>query len=84
MCLPGREGATGRSPANAGARAPASPEKVFAMETDFSGLFGFGIVAVVFFVVLYAGLIALMFWLTYTVIWRAVRRGLREFHYPKQ
>lgn len=54
------------------------------METDFSGLFGFGIVAFIFFVVLYAGLIALMFWLTYTVIWRAVRRGLREFHYPKQ
>lgn len=54
------------------------------MDTDFSGLFGFGIVAFFFGLVLYAGLVVLMFWLTYTVIWRAVRRGLREFHYPQQ
>ena len=31
---------------------------------------------------LYAGLIALGFWAVYQVIWRAVRRGLREFHGP--
>ena len=31
---------------------------------------------------LYAGLIALGFWVLYQVIWRAVRRGLREFHGP--
>lgn len=54
------------------------------MTSDLSGFFGFGIVAVFIAVVLYAGLIALFFWITYTIIWRAVRRGLREFHYPNQ
>lgn len=31
---------------------------------------------------LYAGVIAVGFWVLYQVIWRAVRRGLREFHGP--
>lgn len=54
------------------------------MDTDYSGLAGFGIVAIIFFFIVYAGLLVLMFWLLDTVIWRAVRRGLREFHHPNQ
>lgn len=72
------------APPNAGARLPSKPENLCAMDTDYSGLAGFGIVAIIFFFIVYAGLLVLMFWLLYTVIWRAVRRGLREFHHPNQ
>lgn len=34
------------------------------------------------YLALMAGAIALGVWITYTIIWRAVRRGLREYHYP--
>ena len=37
---------------------------------------------VVLYLLLTIGLAALSLWITYTVIWRAARRGLREFHYP--
>ena len=39
-------------------------------------------IAIIFVFLLYAGLVAVGFWILYTVIWRAVRRGLREFHHP--
>jgi hypothetical protein len=51
---------------------------------DLAGIFAGGIIAILLSVLVYAGLIALSIWITYTIIWRAVRRGLREFHYPKQ
>lgn len=41
-----------------------------------------GTAALIFFIIWIAvliGLAALGLWLTYTVIWRAVRRGLREY-----
>ena len=41
-----------------------------------------GGVLVVLYLLLTIGLAALSLWITYTVIWRAARRGLREFHYP--
>ena len=50
----------------------------------FGAFAGFGIIAVVLYLLFMAGVIALSVWLTYTIIWRAVRRGLREFHYPRQ
>lgn len=52
------------------------------MTSDLPSIFGLGIFAYFIGFVLYAGLIVLFFSITYTVIWRAVRRGLREFHYP--
>ena len=54
------------------------------MTNDPSLFAGLGVAAIFVGFVLYAALIALMFWITYTVIWRAVRRGLRDFHYPQQ
>ena len=51
---------------------------------DPSALFGAGLIGILFFAVAYIALVALGVWLLYTVIWRAVRRGMREFHYPKQ
>ena len=39
-------------------------------------------ILVVWYLPLTIGLAALSLWITYTVIWRAARRGLREFHYP--
>lgn len=51
---------------------------------DFSGLAAGGLLLILLSVVLYAGVFALSIWITYTIIWRAVRRGLREFHYPPQ
>ena len=40
---------------------------------------GFGLVLVVYLAVL-AGAVVLDIWLTYTIVWRAVRRGMREFY----
>ncbi len=51
---------------------------------DPSGLLGLGLISILFLVVAYIAVVAIGFWLLYTVIWRAVRRGMREFHYPKQ
>ena len=51
---------------------------------DLSGLFAGGIVMIIISVLIYAGVVALSIWITYTIIWRAVRRGLREFHGPQQ
>ena len=46
----------------------------------FAGI-GAAVVAYIFFT---AAVTVLVFWIMYSVIWRAVRRGLREFHYPQQ
>lgn len=51
---------------------------------DLSGIFAGGLVVTLLSVLVYGGVIALSIWISYTIIWRAVRRGLREFHYPKQ
>jgi len=51
---------------------------------DISGIFAGGIIAIILSVVLYAAVVALSIWIAYTIIWRAVRRGLKEFHYPQQ
>lgn len=50
----------------------------------FSNDFSYFPFALIFVFLLYAGLIALGFWILYQVIWRAVRRGLRDFHNPPQ
>lgn len=47
---------------------------------DFGPLAAFGILGVILWLVFTAGAIALGIWITYTVVWRAVRRGLREFY----
>jgi hypothetical protein len=36
----------------------------------------------IFAVLIAAGVIALQLWILYSVIWRAVRRGLVEYNYP--
>jgi len=51
---------------------------------EISGIFAGGIIAIILSVVLYAAVVALSIWIAYTIIWRAVRRGLKEFHYPQQ
>ena len=47
-----------------------------------AGAAGIGIAFLLVYLVVSAGVVVLGFWITYTVIWRAVRRGLREFHHP--
>ena len=51
---------------------------------DPGELLGLGIFGILISAVVVVSAVALGFWLLYTVIWRAVRRGMREFHYPKQ
>ncbi|MBB5633732.1 hypothetical protein BKA04_001955 [Cryobacterium mesophilum] len=48
---------------------------------NFAALAGLGIVFVVIYLVVSALLILLAIWIQYSIIWRAVRRGMREFHY---
>ncbi|GEM_PF-3275064 len=54
------------------------------MENDptpiIGSIFGLGFIALILYLLVTAGMIALGIWITYTVIWRAVRRGMREFH----
>lgn len=40
---------------------------------------GAGIVVLLIIIAIGVGVIVLGVWLTYTLIWRAVRRGLREY-----
>ena len=49
---------------------------------DLAPIIGASIVGIVLYLVLLAGITALSIWIFYTIIWRAVRRGLREFHNP--
>lgn len=51
---------------------------------DFSALAAGGLIGLLLSLLLSAGAIAFSIWITYTIIWRAVRRGMREFHYPSQ
>lgn len=49
---------------------------------DYFGMFaGFGILAFVIWLVFTALIVWLAIWIQYTIVWKAVRRGLREFHY---
>jgi hypothetical protein len=50
----------------------------------FAAAAGAGIFLFLLWLALSAAVIAFGLWLTYTVIWRAVRRGMREFHYPSK
>jgi hypothetical protein len=45
---------------------------------------GAGLAFLLLYLVLMASVVAFGLWLTYTIIWRAVRRGLREYHYPSK
>ncbi|MBN9152175.1 MAG: hypothetical protein J0H56_12265 [Micrococcales bacterium] len=47
----------------------------------FGMLAGFGILAFVIWLVVTALIVWLAIWIQYTIVWKAVRRGMREFHY---
>ena len=45
-----------------------------------SGLAAGGIIFLIVYIVVSILLILLGIWISYSIIWRAVRRGMREFH----
>jgi hypothetical protein len=45
-----------------------------------SGLAAGGIIFFIIYIVVSILLILLGIWISYSIIWRAVRRGMREFH----
>lgn len=47
----------------------------------FGMLASFGILAFVIWLVVTALIVWLAIWIQYTIVWKAVRRGMREFHY---
>lgn len=47
---------------------------------DFAPLAAFGVIGFILWLVFTVGIIVLSVWIGYTIIWRAVRRGLREFY----
>jgi hypothetical protein len=47
----------------------------------FGWIAGLGVIFAVVWFVVTASMILLALWIQYTIMWRAVRRGLREFHY---
>ena len=47
---------------------------------DWSALVGAGVVSFILALLFAIGSVALSCWLLYAVIWRAVRRGLREYN----
>ncbi len=49
-------------------------------DSFWAGAVGAGIVGFLIAVVLSIGIFALFCWLLYAIIWRAVRRGLREYN----
>lgn len=49
-------------------------------DTTPGWLAGFGIIGFILMLVIGAAVIALEIWVAYAIIWRAVRRGLREFY----
>lgn len=71
--------------ANGGVQPTREGDSVEAMGNDFGGLAAAAVGGgIVFFVVLLAiivGVVALEIWVVYTIIWRAVRRGMREYHH---
>ncbi len=56
------------------------------MDIDPLGVLTFlasaGFIALLIGFLVWLGLTALVLWVMYTIIWTAVRRGLREFYYP--
>ena len=49
---------------------------------NYFGMFaGLGILAFFIWLVVTALLVWLALWIQYTIVWKAVRRGMREFHY---
>ncbi|HWS49887.1 MAG TPA: hypothetical protein VN241_02655 [Microbacterium sp.] len=48
--------------------------------SGFGILAGAGILAFLIWAALTIGAVVLSVWITYTIIWRAVRRGLREYY----
>lgn len=48
---------------------------------NFAAFAGLGIIFVIVYLVVTALLILLAIWIQYSIVWRAVRRGMREFHY---
>ncbi len=50
-------------------------------QIDFGMFAGLGILAFVIWLVFTVIVILITIWIQYTIIWRAVRRGMREFHY---
>lgn len=48
---------------------------------DFGAMAGLGIVVFLIWLVVTALIVLLAIWIQYTITWRAVRRGMREFHY---
>lgn len=47
---------------------------------DFGPFAAFGLIGFIVWLVFTVGIIVLSVWIGYTVIWRAVRRGMREFY----
>ena len=51
------------------------------MFNDYLGNFaGLGIVLLIIYLVVSLATIGVFIWIMYSIIWRAVRRGLREFY----
>ncbi len=48
---------------------------------DFGMFAGFGIIAFFIWLIFTAIIVIISIWIQYTIIWKAVRRGMREFHY---
>lgn len=48
---------------------------------DFGAFAGLGIIAFIVWLIFMAIVIIVSIWIQYTIIWKAVRRGMREFHY---
>ena len=46
---------------------------------DNGGMLAFGGLAIVIYLAITAAGIALGIWITYEIIWRSVRRGMREY-----
>jgi hypothetical protein len=57
------------------------------MNPDYSDILGGFVAGGIAFLVVYllvtAGAIVLGIWITYTIIWKAVRRGLYEYYNPR-
>lgn len=48
---------------------------------DFGAMAGLGIVFFFIWLISTALIVVLAIWIQYTIMWRAFRRGMREFHY---
>lgn len=49
---------------------------------DLSPIIGASTIVIVLYLAVTAALVGLSIWILHTIIWRSVRRGLHEFHYP--